>query len=78
MPLDKSGKKSAIGHNIKAEQEAGKPHKQAVAIALSVQRRAAGHLSATRLHIPSGPQEDPVSHHASQAAHHWMHGIDKE
>jgi len=40
MPLDKSGKKSAIGANIKAERAAGKPMKQAIAIALNTQRRA--------------------------------------
>lgn len=33
MPLLK-GKKN-IGHNIKAEEATGKPHKQALAIALS-------------------------------------------
>lgn len=45
MPLDKSGKKSAIGTNIKAEKAAGKPFKQAVAIALDVQRRAGGKVA---------------------------------
>jgi len=40
MPLIKSKSKKAIGKNIKAEVEAGKPHKQAVAIALSVARKA--------------------------------------
>ena len=40
MPLDKSGSKASVGKNIKAEKAAGKPQKQAVAIALSVQRRA--------------------------------------
>ena len=40
MPLDKSGKKGAVGKNIKAERAAGKPFKQAVAIALDTQRRA--------------------------------------
>ena len=40
MPLDKSGSKKSVGKNIKVEQAAGKPHKQAVAIALDVQRRA--------------------------------------
>ena len=40
MPLVKSGSKKAIGENIKTEQEAGKPHKQAVAIALNVARKA--------------------------------------
>lgn len=34
MPLLK-GKKN-IGHNIKKEMEHGKPHKQAIAIALNV------------------------------------------
>ena len=38
MPLDRSGSKAAVGHNIKAEEAAGKPPKQALAIALNVQR----------------------------------------
>lgn len=37
MPL-KKGKKN-IGKNIETEQESGKPHKQAVAIALNVARK---------------------------------------
>lgn len=46
MPLDKSGSKASVGTNIKAEEAAGKPHKQAIAIALSVQRRAGdGHTT---------------------------------
>ena len=40
MPLDKSGSKASIGRNIKTEQAAGKPRKQAIAIALDVARRA--------------------------------------
>ena len=40
MPLKKSKSKKAVGDNIKAEMKAGKPQKQAVAIALSVQRKA--------------------------------------
>ena len=40
MPLVKSASKKAVGENIKAEQNAGKPHNQAVAIALSVQDKA--------------------------------------
>ena len=40
MPLDKSGSKKSVGKNIKMEMSAGKPQKQAVAIALDVQRRA--------------------------------------
>jgi len=42
MPLNKSGSKKAIGANIKTEMAHGKPQKQAVAIALSVQRRSRG------------------------------------
>ena len=41
MPLVKSGSKEAVGKNIKAEIKAGKPKKQAVAIALSVERENA-------------------------------------
>jgi len=40
MPLIKSKSKKAIGENIKREEEAGKPRKQAIAIALSVARKA--------------------------------------
>jgi hypothetical protein len=41
MPLMKSGSKEAVGKNIKKEMEAGKPKKQAVAIALSTERKYA-------------------------------------
>jgi len=38
MPLDKSGSAESVGKNIKKEMKAGKPKKQSVAIALSVER----------------------------------------
>jgi hypothetical protein len=38
MPLIKSKSQKAVGKNIEAEVKAGKPQKQAVAIALSVKR----------------------------------------
>jgi hypothetical protein len=38
--LIKSSKKEAVGKNIATEIKAGKPQKQAVAIALSTQREA--------------------------------------
>lgn len=41
MPLVKSTSKSAFRKNLKAEIKAGKPQKQAVAIAYAVKRRAA-------------------------------------
>jgi hypothetical protein len=40
MPLIKSASKKAIGENIKREKSAGKPKKQAIAIALDVSRKA--------------------------------------
>jgi hypothetical protein len=41
MPLIKSASKKAVSKNIRTEMKAGRPQKQAVAIALSVQREAA-------------------------------------
>ena len=41
MPLVKSTSKEAFRRNVKAEIKAGKPQKQAVAIAYSVKREAA-------------------------------------
>ena len=40
MPLKKSASKKAVSKNIETEMKAGKPQKQAVAIALNVQREA--------------------------------------
>ena len=40
MPLVKSSSKKAFSTNIKRELAAGKPQKQAVAIAFSVKRKA--------------------------------------
>jgi hypothetical protein len=44
MPL-LPGKKN-IGHNIEVEEAVGKPHKQAVAIALDVARRSGAKIAA--------------------------------
>jgi len=41
MPLIKSTSKAAFGKNVAAEMKAGKPQKQAVAIAYSEKREAA-------------------------------------
>lgn len=40
MPLEKSKSKASIGRNISAEEAAGKPKKQSIAIALNVARKA--------------------------------------
>lgn len=42
MPLKKSTSKKAFSSNVKAEMKAGKPQRQAVAIAYSIKRRARG------------------------------------
>ena len=41
MPLKKSTSKKAFAENVRAEMKAGKPQKQAIAIAYSVKREAA-------------------------------------
>jgi hypothetical protein len=63
MPLDKSGKKSAVGRNIATEESAGRPRKQAIAIALSVQRKAGK---------KSAPHESEAGGNLKR--HHRAHG----
>jgi hypothetical protein len=46
MPLIKSGAKGAVSQNIRTEIAAGKPQKQAVAIALNVGRKAGAPIPA--------------------------------
>src|ERR1700677_148061 len=64
MPLDKSGSKESVGENIRTEMDAGKPQKQAVAIALSVARRAkrkrkrGGKVHVGRIVGPTGGRAD--------------------
>ena len=66
MPLIKSTSKRAFGENIARERAAGKPEKQAVAIAYSVKREAAKHS-----HAGEGINKKP-SHSSTQAGirHH--------
>ena len=48
MPLKKSASPKAFSANVKKEMAAGKPQKQAVAIAYSVKRKAAGTKTAPK------------------------------
>jgi hypothetical protein len=48
MPLEKSKSKKAIGRNIAAEENAGKPKAQSVAIALETARRAGASIKKPR------------------------------
>ena len=48
MPLIKSGSKGAISQNIRTEIAAGKPQKQAVAIALNTGREAGASIAPKR------------------------------
>lgn len=40
MPLKKSSSKKAFEHNLKAEMRAGKPKRQALAIAYNIKRKS--------------------------------------
>jgi hypothetical protein len=68
MPLIKSGSKAAIGKNIKTEMAAGKPQKQAVAIAESTKDRAKmparGERTATHKAKRGDDAQHPQSHDA--------------
>jgi len=48
MPLIKSKSKKAIGENIAKEEKAGKPKRQAIAIALNTARKAGAKIKKPR------------------------------
>ena len=50
MPLVKGASRQAISANIRTEIAAGRPQKQAVAIALAVARGGAGHKAGGKPH----------------------------
>jgi len=63
MPLIKSTSKKAFGENIKREEAAGKPQKQAVAIAYA-EKRAAEHKGHAMAH------KDAIEHHKAKMKMH--------
>ena len=65
MPLIKSTSKQAFGKNIGAELRAGKPMKQAVAIAYSEKRAAGG----------KDTQGSHHSEHSSQRSAHYHESV---
>lgn len=69
MPLEKSTSDKAVGKNIATEMAAGKPHKQAVAIALAVQERAKKQAEADA--GKSQPVRDPGKEDRDEYAAAW-------
>lgn len=64
MPLIKSTSKRALGENVAKEMSAGKPQKQAVAIAYA-EKREAGKRPAAKLHAEIRHRgSKPGSHHS--------------
>ena len=65
MPLIQSGSKKAISENIRREMHAGKPQKQAIAIAYAVKRRK--HAAAGGEVHASSAQHGAPKHHVMDA-----------
>jgi|HubBroStandDraft_3_1064219.scaffolds.fasta_scaffold250123_3 hypothetical protein len=68
MPLIKSASKKAFSSNVAAEMDAGKPQKQAVAIAYSEKREAQKHHNGDNEMKSSSHSK--AAHHMKKAAHH--------
>jgi hypothetical protein len=66
MPLIKGKSKGAFEHNVKAEIAAGKPPKQAVAIAYSEKREAS-----------KDPKKEPMHHskHSADRSKHYHENV---
>ena len=67
MPLIKSGTQKAFGQNVKKEMAAGKPQKQAVAIAASTQRKVQGAKAMAKGGVVGGSNRDIAKAMGSKA-----------
>ena len=74
MPLDKSGSKASVGKNIKTEMAAGRPQKQAIAIALSTQRRAKGLADGGVVGLHHGIERTHQKFAEDMGTHYMVHG----
>lgn len=63
MPLIKSKSKKAFSENVRREMRAGKPQKQAVAIAYSIKGES-------KMRKSHGKHHAKAAHHMKKAAHH--------
>jgi hypothetical protein len=72
MPLIKSTSKQAFGKNVATEMQAGKPQKQAVAIAYSEKHEAE---SSKRHHSPKHKEHPHHSSHSSARSEHYHEHI---
>lgn len=73
MPLEHSGSKAAVGHNISELRHSGYKEKQAVAIALENQRHYKGHTGHHPMPSHSPRHTDGQPHavvHADHTKHH--------
>lgn len=82
MPLIKSGSKQAVSKNISAEIKAGKPRKQAIAIALDVARRAkradGGAVTFSKESVTLSPADQMLRGYADGGVPDWRSNMDVE
>jgi hypothetical protein len=69
MPLEKGSSQETISHNIATERNAGKPEKQAVAIAESEARRTGHDAPAVTLNNAGGEHTKTEQENASSNAY---------
>lgn len=70
MPLIKSASKKNIGKNIAAEEKAGKPRAQAIAIGLSVARKAGAKIKKPKKKEMSHVSGKTIQDHAKSRMKH--------